>query len=125
MRCSHHASIFEKEGMRVIGWTMQRVRCSRPLDRWASLSLRTMRKTDILHGAKVTEALGALDIGQAAVVCEGLVLAVEAAEGTDAMLTRVASLSEALRGTPTNRKGVLVKTARAIRSAASISRSSA
>ena len=53
--------------------------------------------------------LGALDIGQAAVVCRGLVLAVEAAEGTDAMLMRVASLPEALRGTPDHRKGILVK----------------
>jgi len=32
--------------------------------------------------------LGALDIGQAAIVCAGLVLTVEAAEGTDAMIQR-------------------------------------
>ena len=51
-------------------------------------------------GFRVARALGALDIGQAAVVCEGLVLAVEAAEGTDAMLARVAALPGAVRGTP-------------------------
>jgi DUF1009 family protein len=40
------------------------------------------------------------------------VLAVEAAEGTDAMLARVATLPAALRGTPTKRKGVMVKAAK-------------
>ena len=54
-------------------------------------------------------ALGDLDIGQGCVVCEGLVLAVEAQEGTDAMLARIATLPEAIRGTPHTRRGVLVK----------------
>jgi UDP-2,3-diacylglucosamine hydrolase len=34
---------------------------------------------------------------------------VEAAEGTDAMLARIASLPDNIRGTPGNRRGVLVK----------------
>ena len=46
----------------------------------------------------------------AAVVCAGLVLAVEAAEGTDAMLARIPSLPENVHGTALNRRGVLVKT---------------
>ncbi|MCW5723727.1 MAG: UDP-2,3-diacylglucosamine diphosphatase LpxI [Maricaulaceae bacterium] len=54
-------------------------------------------------------ASGALDIGQGAVVCDGLVLAVEAQEGTDAMLRRVAELPEALRGGERRRRGVLGK----------------
>jgi DUF1009 family protein len=57
----------------------------------------------------IVKALGALDVGQAAVVCEGLALAVEAAEGTDRMIERVTTLREALRGTPQDRRGVLVK----------------
>ena len=64
---------------------------------------------DIALAVKVVRTLGALDIGQAAAVCEGLVLAVEAAEGTDAMIARVAGLPEAIRGTPQKRRGVLVK----------------
>jgi DUF1009 family protein len=48
-------------------------------------------------------------VGQAAVVCDGLPLAVEAAEGTDQMLVRVGGLREAIRGTPENRRGVMVK----------------
>jgi UDP-2,3-diacylglucosamine hydrolase len=50
-----------------------------------------------------------LDVGQAAVVCEGLALAVEAAEGTDAMLARIGTLRESLRGTAAKKRGVLVK----------------
>ncbi len=64
---------------------------------------------DIVSAFKVVRQLGALDVGQAAVVCAGLTLAVEAAEGTDAMLRRVPELSEDIRGTPQKRRGVLVK----------------
>lgn len=66
-------------------------------------------RADMARGFAVVKALGALDVGQAAVVCEGLTLAVEAAEGTDHMIARVGTLREALRGTPANRRGVLVK----------------
>jgi len=64
---------------------------------------------DIEVAARVAAATGALDIGQGCVVCDGLVLAVEAQEGTDAMLRRCASLPEAIRGTPQRRRGVLLK----------------
>lgn len=64
---------------------------------------------DIALGIKVVRALGAFDVGQAAVVCGGLVLAVEAAEGTDAMIMRAGALPQKLRGTPQRRRGVLVK----------------
>lgn len=64
---------------------------------------------DIRLGARVVKALGQFDVGQAAAVCDGLVLAVEAAEGTDAMIARVRTLPEHLRGTPAKRRGVLVK----------------
>ena len=45
-------------------------------------------RTDITRGMDVLAQLGIMDIGQAAVVRDGYVLAVEAAEGTDAMLRR-------------------------------------
>ncbi len=57
---------------------------------------------DIARAVVVVEALGGLDIGQGAVVRDGLVLAVEAAEGTDRMLERCVDL---VKGTG----GVLVK----------------
>ena len=48
--------------------------------------------SDIAVAIGAVRAIGALDIGQGAVACRGIVLALEAAEGTDAMLDRVASL---------------------------------
>lgn len=64
-------------------------------------------KTDIATGLKVLRTLGRLDIGQAAVIAKGRVLAVEAAEGTDAMLDRCAELRKS--GRARGRAGVLVK----------------
>ena len=64
---------------------------------------------DLRKALHVAEKAGALDIGQGAVVCDGLVLAVEAQEGTDAMLARVAGLPADLRGTAADRNGVLGK----------------
>lgn len=66
-------------------------------------------EADMTLAIKVVRALGALDVGQAAVACGGSVLAVEAAEGTDAMIARVGTLPENVRGTAANRRGVLVK----------------
>ncbi len=47
---------------------------------------------DIEMAFRVVAALGRLDVGQAVVVVKGRVLAVEAAEGTDAMLNRCVEL---------------------------------
>lgn len=60
-------------------------------------------EADIARGVHVVHKIGQLDIGQATVVRSGLVLGVEAAEGTEALLSRCAQLQ---RG---NRGGVLVK----------------
>ncbi len=66
-------------------------------------------KADTAMGFDVVRALGRFDVGQAAVVVKGHVLAVEAAEGTDAMLARCAELREAGRAGRGGRAGVLVK----------------
>ena len=50
---------------------------------------------DIRRGIAVARALGAIDVGQGCVVQQGIVLAVEAAEGTDAMLARCGALARA------------------------------
>jgi hypothetical protein len=65
--------------------------------------------TDMAHAANVVAALGALDIGQGAVVCDGLTLAVEAQEGTDAMLRRIPTLPAPVRGTRDSPRGLLLK----------------
>jgi DUF1009 family protein len=70
--------------------------------------------TDLRKALHIAEKAGELDIGQGAVVCDGLVLAVEAQEGTDAMLARVASLPADLRGSVASRKGALGKSPKPI-----------
>lgn len=64
---------------------------------------------DIERAMAAARALGGLDIGQAAVAARGVVLAVEAQEGTDAMLRRCAELPAALRGDAAAPVGVLAK----------------
>ncbi len=66
-------------------------------------------RADVKKAATIASAIGALDIGQGAVVCAGVVLGVEAQEGTDALLARIATLPEPIRGTPLQRRGALVK----------------
>jgi DUF1009 family protein len=58
---------------------------------------------DIARAVAVVRALGQVDVGQGCVVQQGIVLAVEAIEGTDAMVTRAAGLRRPGPG------GVLVK----------------
>ncbi|MEM9589971.1 MAG: UDP-2,3-diacylglucosamine diphosphatase LpxI [Pseudomonadota bacterium] len=65
-------------------------------------------EADMALAFKVVQTLGALDIGQAAVVSNGYVIAVEAAEGTDAMLERCADIKRRGRSHGAGR-GVLVK----------------
>ena len=64
---------------------------------------------DLKKALHVAEKSGELDIGQGAVVCDGLVLAVEAQEGTDEMLRRVAGLPADLRGSFDFARGALGK----------------
>ena len=60
-------------------------------------------KRDILDGFKIAKILGLNDIGQSLVIENGLILAVEAAEGTDSMISRTASIKKEEKG------GVFIK----------------
>lgn len=59
---------------------------------------------DIVRGFKVSQELGRMDVGQAVIVQEGIVVGVEAIEGTDELIKRCTALYRP------GRKGVLVKT---------------
>jgi UDP-2,3-diacylglucosamine hydrolase len=63
-------------------------------------------EADIARGVEIARALGSLDVGQAVVVQQGLVLGVEAIDGTDALVRRCAGLRRDGPG------GVLVKLAK-------------
>lgn len=100
---------FEKEGFAVEGaeTVMRELSLSTgPLGRHTP---SPEQLADAERALEVARAIGRLDIGQGAVVCDGLVLAVEAQEGTDAMLARVAALPAELRGHAGERRGVLAK----------------
>jgi len=64
---------------------------------------------DIARGREVLAALSPFDIGQAAVVIDGHVVAVEDIEGTDGLLARVVRLREEGRIRARDGRGVLVK----------------
>jgi UDP-2,3-diacylglucosamine hydrolase len=64
---------------------------------------------DIARGRDVLRALSPFDIGQAAVVIDGHVVAVEDIEGTDGLLMRVARLRKEGRIRAKSGRGVLVK----------------
>ncbi len=62
---------------------------------------------DIARGFSLIAALGRFDIGQAAIVTDGRIEAVEGAEGTDRMLKRVAEARR--KAGAQDRRGVLIK----------------
>lgn len=64
---------------------------------------------DIRRGLDLLRATGPFDVGQAVVVSDNRVLAVEAAEGTDEMLVRLATLRKSGRIHARQGGGVLVK----------------
>jgi DUF1009 family protein len=66
-------------------------------------------RADIARALAVIAAVGPFDVGQAAVVANNHVLAVEGAEGTDNLLARIADLRVQGRVTTPNGVGVLVK----------------
>ena len=86
------AKILEDEGIRLLDSTT----LLKPLI--AGEGVLTKRKptkdeeTDIVYGRRVANALSAFDVGQSVAICERACVAVEAMEGTDAMLRRAASL---------------------------------
>ncbi len=68
-----------------------------------------LHEADMRRATEVARAVGGLDIGQGAVVCRKLVLAVEGPEGTNNMLARIAELPANFIGTPERRAGVFAK----------------
>jgi len=105
---------FEKEGFTVEGAQEVMVDLSLPAGPLGRVAPTDEQRADALRAIEVAREIGRLDVGQGAVVCQGLVLAVEAQEGTDALLARVADLPEHLRGRPGAARGVLAKTPKPI-----------
>jgi UDP-2,3-diacylglucosamine hydrolase len=103
---------FERDGFKIIGADEVLHDLLAPAGMMAGAAPNASQQSDIDTALHVTAELGLLDVGQGAVVCDGLVLAVEAQEGTDRMLARVSDLSTDIRGSKDKRRGVLVKRAK-------------
>jgi DUF1009 family protein len=69
-------------------------------------------RADAARAAEIVAALGAVDVGQGAVVAQGLCLGVEALPGTDALLESVAGLKPGLRPDPARGRGLVYKAAK-------------
>lgn len=100
-------ALFERRGLNIVG-----VRdVARDLSVAAGVlvgpKLSAQNTADADKGFALIAALGRYDIGQAAVIANGRVEAIEGAEGTDRMLKRVAEVRAAARVSV--RGGVLVK----------------
>ena len=80
-----------------------------PVGVWGAVRPNDAHLADMKRAAAIAAAIGHYDVGQGVVVCDGLALAVEAQEGTDAMVRRVSELPLTVRGSPDARRGVLVK----------------
>jgi DUF1009 family protein len=94
----------EREGFSIIGPDqLLDEAASMPEGPLGALAPDQTALVDIEHGLRIAHAIGALDIGQSVVVQQGMVLGVEAIEGTDALLSRCAGLRREGPG------GVLVK----------------
>ena len=96
-------NVLSQEGFRVLGAQDVLSEALGPAGSLTRASPDALAMADVRRGIAVVRALGAADVGQGCVVQQGIVLAVEAAEGTDAMLARCAGLA---RPGP---RGVLVK----------------
>ncbi|MBC57717.1 MAG: phosphatidate cytidylyltransferase [Confluentimicrobium sp.] len=66
-------------------------------------------RADAARAAQIVTALGAIDVGQGAVVAQGLCLAVETLPGTDAMLRWLADVAGGCRADAAGAKGVFYK----------------
>jgi UDP-2,3-diacylglucosamine hydrolase len=97
---------FEGEGFKVVGADSILAGDLAPLGVFGRVAPDGQATADIEHGLLIARALGGLDVGQAVVVQQGLVLGVEAIEGTDALLARCRELRREGPG------GVLVKIAK-------------
>lgn len=96
-------SFLEEEGFRVVGIDDVLGGIVAQAEQLSARKPDAQALKDIEQGLRVVRALGAVDVGQGAVVENGYVLGVEAAEGTDALITRCGALQREPG------RGVLVK----------------
>lgn len=106
---SSMGKIFEQEGFRLLGAHDVAPEILMPEGTLGSAQASERDRADIALGLAFLRATGPFDVGQAVVVAGRHVLAVEAAEGTDQLLARVAEMRANGRVRTAIGTGVLVK----------------
>ncbi|HUI95151.1 MAG TPA: UDP-2,3-diacylglucosamine diphosphatase LpxI [Xanthobacteraceae bacterium] len=84
--------IFEDHGFRLVGAHEVAPEILAPAGAFGRHAPAERERVDIERALALLAAISPYDVGQCAVIADGHVLAVEAAEGTDRMLDRVATL---------------------------------
>jgi UDP-2,3-diacylglucosamine hydrolase len=103
------ARLFEERGFRLMGAHEVAPEILMPEGQIGRYEPSARDRADIARGMALLSATGPFDIGQAVVVADNHVLAVEAAEGTDRMLGRICELRAEGRVRSAVGTGVLVK----------------
>lgn len=106
---SEAARVFEDHGFHIVGAHEVAPDILIPQGAVGSVTPSPRDQGDIGRGLDLLHATGPFDVGQAVVVADNHVLAVEGVEGTDAMLGRVAELRRIGRIATPKGVGVLVK----------------
>ena len=96
----------DKQGFHAVGVDTLMPELLAPVGVYGSVSPKKQDLADIERGIAVAKLLGQADVGQAVIVQNGLVLAVEGIEGTAELIKRTANLKRKGKG------GVLVKVAK-------------
>lgn len=97
----------EKEGFKVVGVdSLMGDDFLAPLGVMGTVKPDALAQQDVKRGIEVALALGKVDVGQAVIIQQGMVLGVEALEGTDGLIERCKALARPGVG------GVLVKIAK-------------
>lgn len=109
-------AIFEEDGFTVVGADSIAPDLVPGADQFSAGVLGRLRPSeadelDAARAASIVRALGAVDVGQGAVVVQGLCLALEALPGTDAMLDE-AGRHGYMRPDPNGAQGVFFKAAK-------------
>ncbi len=103
------ARMFESQGFNLVAAHEVAPQILMPEGALGQLAPSARDRDDIALGFAYLNATGPFDVGQAVVVADRRVLAVEAAEGTDQMLQRVAEMRKSGRLRIAAGTGVLVK----------------
>jgi DUF1009 family protein len=102
-------SFFEGQGFAVHGPADIAPRITAPAGALGRKSASPAQKELVAEGFRLLAALSPFDVGQAAILADHRVIAIEAAEGTDAMIRRVGEMVASGRLRLAKGDGVLVK----------------